>query len=504
MSASYQYVEIVVKNSDFFVPLLTTLLTLATWCAVADQSFAAEPLSTWSYGTRANGTSTNGALAWLRRQGEATLTFDDEDIRKVVGVQLSKHLATDDGLARLQSLDSLKALEIWSDSADRLTDRGLHYASRLRGLEFLRAAPNRFTDRGMAHLKSVKSLRGLVLEPARISNAGLAELRDLCCLQSLSLNGSSIDDEGLAALDRMEHLEFLSLRRSHVTEACLPRLRGRVDKDLMTISGPYRLRVLALPYEIQLSDQAVVELIKTMGMTDLESVDPLCPRTPALREAVDRYRATVTYWRDERNALVEFDEGADGLEIVGLYFKPTDGDQPVSLFGLPKSLKRLGLRGINVNDEELLAELAELDQLETLNLFNTGQPPTEAVAGEPGRPAQPALPGTRTRPGRPYIPADPGTPGSAPMPWKPGLTDHGIDGLAQLDLQSLKTVILDDDEKRVSAAAVQRFEQTTGARVIRHALADQPPPCCPQLEEQPQDGPAPQQDSPNLFARLPR
>jgi hypothetical protein len=241
----------------------------------------------------------------------------------------------------------------------------------------------------------------------------------------------------------------------------------------MTMRGPFRLRVLILPGGIRWSDRGVVELIKTLGMTRLETIEPLRPRNPQMQELIDSQRATLTYWRDERGAYVEVEEGSEGLEIVGLFFQPADGEQPLSLFGLPETLKRLSLKNTNVDDDELVAELAGLNQLETLNLFNTGISVGQD-AEQPG----------------------------APTPWRPGITDRGLEGLGQLGLPNLKTVVLDDDENRISAEAVQRFEQLTGARVIRRALADQPEPCCPQLEEEEEAPPQPERSG--LIARRPR
>ncbi|MCO6457367.1 MAG: hypothetical protein J5I93_18870 [Pirellulaceae bacterium] len=440
------------------------------------------------------------AERYFLSRGSVDPTWDKTDVRKLVGLQLHGPAASDQVIAQTRGLRDLRVLSAWSGSPDQLTDDALGSLAAVSTLEFLTLGPNRISDRGLARLKTSTGLRGLILEPARVTNTGLAELRDLCCLQSLSLNGSDIDDEGLAHLARMSHLEFLSLRASRVTEGAFEQLLPRVDERLQEFSGPHRLKVLMLPYELQLSDSAVASLVQLMGMSQLERVAPLCPRSGDLHDALDQYRLVIDSWK-KRHAYVEFAPGAEGLEITGLYFQ-RDGGATLNadVEGLPTTLKRLSLRGAEVTDDVLL-ELAELDQLETLNLFATGVPPRPGTAGSPGQPAQHCAPGTRTVPGRPYIPAQPPVAGQAPTAWRPGITDRGLEILARQQLPNLKTVILDDDETRISAAAVQQFEAATGAQVIRLPL-EQPPACCPQLEprddsEQPQQGPR------SLVARRP-
>lgn len=431
-------------------------------------------------------------------RGSVNPTWDKTEVRKLIGLQLHGPAASDQVIAQACGLRDLRVLSAWSGSAEQLTDDALRSLAAVPTLEYVTLGPNRITDQGLAQLKASTGLRGLILEPARVTNTGLAELRDLCCLQALSLNGSEIDDEGLAHLARMSHLEFLSLRASRVTEAAFERLLPRVDERLQEFHGPHRLKILMLPYELQLSDAAVASLVQLMGLTQLEKVAPFCPRSDDLHDVLDQYRLVIDSWK-KRHAYVEFAPGADGLEITGLYFQREGGATlNADVEGLPTTLKRLSLRGAEVTDDVLL-ELAELDQLETLNLFATGVPPRPGTAGSPGQPAQHCAPGTPTVPGRPYIPAQPPVPGQGPTPWRPGITDRGLEILARQQLPNLKTVILDDDETRISAAAVQQFEAATGAQVIRLPL-DQPPACCPQLEPG-DDSDRPPQGPRSLVAR---
>jgi hypothetical protein len=434
--------------------------------------------------------------------GSARPTWDSDDIRKLVGLRLAGPDASDQMLSRIPSLVSLRLLSVWPASPQAMTNRGIGHVAQLTDLEFLTIAQNQIDDAGLARLKSLKKLRGLVLEPAHVGNTGLAHLSDLCCLQTLSLNGASVDDAGLVALEGLVHLEFLSLRRTGVTEAGLPHLQGRIDEQLMAVRGPQRLKSLMLPYELQLSDEGVAALIQLLGMTNIEELNPICPRTPDMQYAIQQYRLIVDEWK-RRHAFVEFEPGTDGLEIAGLYYLRDNGlTTNADVSGLPQTLKRLSLRGTEVSDE-VIEEFAELSALEMLNLCDTGVPAKIGTEGLPAEPAQPSTPGTRTMPGRPYVPGKPAVPGVAPAPWRPGITDRGLDRLAELKLANLKTVVIDDDENRISAAAVQRFETATGARVVRLPLDQQPPACCPQLQPK-SDSNGPGKEGRNLFARLPR
>jgi hypothetical protein len=106
---------------------------------------------------------------------------------------------TDDGLAKLGRLHSLRDLNI---NQCRVTDRGLAHLAELPRLELLRLGKSDITDDGFASAGRIGTLRFLILQNAHITGRGFKHLHGLKNLESLYLQGNPLTGEGVADLRR--------------------------------------------------------------------------------------------------------------------------------------------------------------------------------------------------------------------------------------------------------------------------------------------------------------
>jgi internalin A len=127
------------------------------------------------------------AIAVIRRVGGKVTLDKQAPSRPVVAVDLAGREVTDDALAALKDLPSLRRLNL---GFTRVTDGGIE---RLKGcvrLEVLLLfGCFQVTDMGVAHLKALTRLRHLDLSHTNVTDKGLEQLHGLVGLRHLGLQG---------------------------------------------------------------------------------------------------------------------------------------------------------------------------------------------------------------------------------------------------------------------------------------------------------------------------
>jgi hypothetical protein len=189
-------------------------------------------------------TSRPSSPTWLRD----LLGPDFFDSVVAVGLHLSP--VTDEGLARLKALKTLKRVSL---SDTNITDSGLEHLKGLTNLEYLDIRATQVSDTGVAYLEKLSELRILRLSSPGITDAGLEHLKGLANLEELWLNNTKVGDAGLEHLKDLGNLQELHLADTQVTNAGLEHLIGLknlrhldLDNTQVTDEGMKRLRE-ALP-----------------------------------------------------------------------------------------------------------------------------------------------------------------------------------------------------------------------------------------------------------------
>ncbi|MFM9117674.1 MAG: hypothetical protein ACKOU6_16100, partial [Planctomycetota bacterium] len=268
--------------------------------------------------------------------GGTKLIWAKKDSNELVGVEIRGANANDRVLDTISQVTDLRMLLLAPDRPQQLTDRGVAKLANLTQLEYLGLAGTSVTDAGLAELQNMPQLKRLELPagttdagmavlaqlpqleqlrvwPARITNEGLQQIAQSRCLRYLDLSGTDVNDEGVAALRSLHGLETLDLRNTQVTAAVLRHLVPQMDEDLMYTQGPNLLQKLFLNPNTVLESAQVDDLIRLLGMCEIdtsrpqpepgkaprpaETVSPELTKTWLDRAKLEGYRLEISYWR---------------------------------------------------------------------------------------------------------------------------------------------------------------------------------------------------------------
>ena len=182
----------------------------------------------------------------------------DDSVAKLAGLKSLKELSlgrnvTDGGLRHLKGLTGLRKLDAsWAT----VTDAGIEHLAQLTDLEDLTlnepSGPNKppvalITDAGLNHLKGLKKLRRLDLTGTHVTDAFLEHIGTLTDLEQLQLRSTGVTDEGLKHLKGLQKLRFLVLHHAHITDAGLAHLGG--FKNLRVLgAGGTRITNAGMPH----------------------------------------------------------------------------------------------------------------------------------------------------------------------------------------------------------------------------------------------------------------
>jgi internalin A len=234
----------------------------------------------------------------------------------------------------LAEFPKLKLLELGHNSA--ITDAGLIHLKGLQ-IETLYLYRTGVEGPGLRVLQSLPQLKAVCLDYTALGDEGMQHLCSLNKLSCLDLNNTKITDDGLRNLSSVATLERLTLRNTLITDTGLGHLRQLTGLKELGLSGTN---------------------VTAAGVRKLQAALPGCQITPT----VDQLSAApedVSLWEpDDSPTRAELLEKIE--EIGGSIQVDTNHpDEPIVYFMLFDS---------NISDASLLRLLAEMPDLEELNL----------------------------------------------------------------------------------------------------------------------------------------
>jgi len=133
----------------------------------------------------------------------------------IVEVSVARTWATDNDVARIAEIKTLKRLDL---GTTYVTDRGIERLQSLPQLEELVLDTDEFvTDAAMNYLRANKSLQKLVLRGVDITDVGIQHIAQMTNLKSLDLSHTMLGDVGVESLSALAGLEELKLGGDLIT-----------------------------------------------------------------------------------------------------------------------------------------------------------------------------------------------------------------------------------------------------------------------------------------------
>ena len=149
---------------------------------------------------------------WIESQGGQIVR---DPTGAIVEVSLARTWATDNDIARVAEIKTLKRLDL---SFTYVTDRGIERLQQLQQLEELTLDTAEFiTDASMSYLRANRRLRKLVLRGTDITDVGLPYIAALTALKSLDLSYTMLGDVGIESLPALTELEELKLGADRIS-----------------------------------------------------------------------------------------------------------------------------------------------------------------------------------------------------------------------------------------------------------------------------------------------
>jgi len=280
---------------------------------------------------------------------------------------------TDAGLVHIADIPHLESLCL--HGMKHITDEGIAYLAKMRSLKKLEIGSSQVTDRGLGYLSQIKTLERLDLpqEQRGITDSGLAYLGQLPNLRQLhisrihyndpKMNTEYYTDKGLEALARCAGLEELSIGSIGVTDAGMDHI-AKLSKlkclllgcDNVTDKGLAKLAGIKSLTTLYVSDANIT----ISGLAQLNSLSNL---------------TTLRVYDLRRGGAILDLSGMASLEDLMLGFVPMSGEvfidaDLVSLAGL-KRLKWVQIGPRDFTDKGI-AHLARLPNIERLGVGGRG------------------------------------------------------------------------------------------------------------------------------------
>lgn len=187
----------------------------------------------------------------------------------------------DEYMPYISQLTGLNTLNL--SDAD-VTYRGLKYLAELKLLERL-YTPAGLTNDGLAEIARLSSLKALYIRNHNLTNIGLAHLSKLPLLEELDLAGmGKINNAGLTHLVNLPHLRYLLLQGDNFTDTGIAHLKNcnslhilhfgflnRItDTALIHISEMSQLERISFHWNENITDVGIIHLTKLKSLTMLD------------------------------------------------------------------------------------------------------------------------------------------------------------------------------------------------------------------------------------------
>ena len=271
------------------------------------------------------------APQWLRR------AVGEDYFRRVVTVDFNfggGDKATDEDLAVFRSLPDVTILEL-NNNPD-------------------------VSDAGLEHLSGLSKLRVLYLHRSNVKGPGIRHLPD--SLVVLDLGFTPLEDEGLVHLKNMRRLKFLRLSHTNVTDEGISNLSGLValeelalDGTDVTDAGLDHVKTIANLKQLSIGHTNVT----AASAKRLQQTLPNCTIFPELKW-LDARPEDKELWPDGyKPSTAEILAKIGELGDADVKVDTTSPEQPIISFRLFDS---------TISDESLIRLLAEMPELEQLNL----------------------------------------------------------------------------------------------------------------------------------------
>lgn len=255
------------------------------------------------------------ASAWIKDDDLARLA----ELPQLERIDLSYTWISDVGLEHLQRLESVRSLSLFY--CDYITDTAIIYLKGWQHLEDLNLEGTDVTSRVFEHLGAITSLRSLRVGMSRVEDEGFENLAPLISLERLAFGGAKMSGRALSLLPllpALRHLEIGGLQR--------------------TDSGLWGVEL----NDFNLSNLAVLTTLESLDLSDSKVTDSGLEKLAPL------------------TGLKELNLNGTAITAAGLS----------SLKALPE-LRTLRLWRCDKIDEQVLAALTELKQLELVDLAET-------------------------------------------------------------------------------------------------------------------------------------
>ena len=262
-----------------------------------------------------------------------------------------------EGLKFIKGLKSLERLSI----SKQLTDDGLAEIAQLPSLKALYIREDHLTNDGLAHLEKLASLEELDISNGRMSNAGLAHLAKLGSLRYLMLTGKNFTDEGLIYIKDIPSIKILHFGHlSHLTDRSLVHLSNVTTLERLNLhwvekitdSGIANLKKLPSLKKLDIANSQVTD----EGLTHLKEIKSL--------DYLDLPNLCIT---DKGLAHISELSNLKHLSVGASTASPITNAGLMHLKGL-KLLEELHIAGQGITDEGM-AHIAELTNLKDLLLM---------------------------------------------------------------------------------------------------------------------------------------
>lgn len=262
-----------------------------------------------------------------RDQGLAALLEHAGDLPDLEAVGFYGGGISDAGLVHVEALNQFPEVRLGGFGRCMITDEGLERLTAWKGLEDLHLHNcAKITDDGLAHLKELPSLRKLTLLQGAnsgtlpVTDSGLAHVADLRQLQELWISRVPITDAGLDQLREMPNLERVLLYKTKATEAGVRRLCEALP-DCLVIWEEAWFPAICQIRCIEIWRVGPVERL----LATITDVDQIAAIKAWLEEASkERYpncSGSPAYWRDGRGGAclsVRFEGRRRRMYEVGL------------------------------------------------------------------------------------------------------------------------------------------------------------------------------------------
>lgn len=282
-------------------------------------------------------------------------------LHSLVDLDVAKTSITDAGLAVLQFLPQLKALNL--QRCNLVTDAGLANLQYVPELERLQLLYTLIGNDGMEHVAKLHKLKVLDLRGSKVSDEGLAKLENHPSLVDIKLRAASITDTGLQHVATIKQLRTIEAEDTYITDDGLPYLApltdlqklnlwrsyvGLIPDSFQHLSGMTKLKDLRL----RGTGVRAVELKYLVGAKDtLKYLDMIeCPIDDAELENIEPF------------------QNLEALEI----WQTNLGDAGLAHIAKLQNLKNLDVSICRNITSAGMDSVATLSKLETLNLAETG------------------------------------------------------------------------------------------------------------------------------------